>query len=133
MRINTLKGIFLILMLWCLPVGGATPLLTVDSLLNDYLRAPEQYYQLGQHIVDLCLGDDPLNDRQLRIDNSLPEDSANLLVFFAAERYYFIHSYFDKSLEYIGMGLLSGFTVVMMFINRRRIIADEKRNVKVNE
>lgn len=92
-------------MLWCLPVGGATPLLTVDSLLNDYLRAPEQYYQLGQHIVDLCLGDDPLNDRQLRIDNSLPEDSANLLVFFAAERYYFIHSYFDKSLEYIGRAL----------------------------
>ena len=33
-----------------------------------------------------------------------------------------------SSLEYIGMGLLSGITVVMMFINRRRIIADEKAN-----
>ena len=31
-----------------------------------------------------------------------------------------------KSLDYIGMGLLSGFTVVMMFINRKRIVADEK-------
>jgi len=34
-----------------------------------------------------------------------------------------------KSLDYIGMGLLSGFTVVMMFINRRRIVADEKQNM----
>ncbi|MBP3823568.1 MAG: PTS sugar transporter subunit IIC [Bacteroidaceae bacterium] len=34
------------------------------------------------------------------------------------------------SLEYIGMGLLSGFTVVMMFINRRRIIADEKASAQ---
>ena len=31
------------------------------------------------------------------------------------------------SLEYIGMGLLSGFTVVMMLINRRRILKDEKQ------
>ena len=31
-----------------------------------------------------------------------------------------------KSLDYIGMGLLAGFTLVMMFINRRHIVADEK-------
>ena len=31
-----------------------------------------------------------------------------------------------KSLEYVGMGILTSVTVVMMFINRRRIIADEK-------
>ena len=35
-----------------------------------------------------------------------------------------------KSLDYIGMGLLSGFTVVMMFINRRHIVADEKANAQ---
>ncbi|MBQ9357848.1 MAG: PTS sugar transporter subunit IIC [Prevotella sp.] len=30
-----------------------------------------------------------------------------------------------ESLEYIGMGLLSGVTVVMVFLNRRRIVAEE--------
>lgn len=33
-----------------------------------------------------------------------------------------------SSLEYVGMGLLSGVAVVMLFINRRRIVADEKVN-----
>jgi PTS system galactitol-specific IIC component len=33
-----------------------------------------------------------------------------------------------KYLEYFGMGLLGAITVIMMFINRRRIIADEKGN-----
>ena len=32
------------------------------------------------------------------------------------------------SLEYIGMGLLSGITAVMLFLNRRRIVAEEKAN-----
>jgi len=31
-----------------------------------------------------------------------------------------------KSLDYIGMGLLAGFTVVMMFINRKRIAYAEQ-------
>ena len=31
-----------------------------------------------------------------------------------------------KSLDYIGMGLLAGFTVVMMYVNRKRIVEDEK-------
>ena len=33
-----------------------------------------------------------------------------------------------KSLDYIGMGLLAGVTVVMMFINRKRIVEDEQRH-----
>ena len=32
---------------------------------------------------------------------------------------------------YIGMGLLAGFTVVMMFINRKRIVEDEKKNANI--
>ena len=35
------------------------------------------------------------------------------------------------SLEYIGMGLLSGITAVMVYFNRRRIVAEEK-NIKEN-
>ncbi len=31
-----------------------------------------------------------------------------------------------NNLEYVGMGLLSGITIVMVFINRRRIVAEEK-------
>jgi PTS system galactitol-specific IIC component len=31
-------------------------------------------------------------------------------------------------LKYIGMGLLSGITVVMVWINRRRIVAEEKNS-----
>ncbi|MCR4810498.1 MAG: PTS sugar transporter subunit IIC [Prevotella sp.] len=34
-----------------------------------------------------------------------------------------------NNLEYVGMGLLSGITVVMVWINRRRIVAEEKANI----
>jgi PTS system galactitol-specific IIC component len=33
-----------------------------------------------------------------------------------------------SSLEYVGMGILSLITIVMVFFNRRRIVAEEKNS-----
>jgi len=101
-----LRNILTILVFWCLSAEAATSLQTIDSLLTAYLRAPaEQKYVLGPQILDICLDDDVLADRQMHIDGSTPADSADLLVFFAAERFYYIHAYFQESVDFIEKAL----------------------------
>lgn len=94
------------LMLWSLSANAASSLQTVDSLLNSYqqMSGPNKF-TLGQHIIDLCLDGDQLTDHPLRIMINLPTDSADLLVYYAAERFYYNHSYFAECLDYIGRAL----------------------------
>lgn len=83
-----------------------TSLQTVDSLLSDYHQTSgHNKYALGQRIIDLCIDGDKLTDHSLHINNNQPTDSADLLVYFAAERFYYNHTYFAECLEYIGKAM----------------------------
>lgn len=99
-------SILVILISWNLSANAGSFLQTVDSLLNSYqqVSGPDKY-TLGQHIIDLCLDGDQLTDHPLHINSSLPTDSADLLVYYAAGRFYYSHSYFAECLEYIGRAL----------------------------
>lgn len=106
MKQFSLRSFPVMLILWSLSAIAGTSLQTVDSLLNGYHQASNPHkYVLGQHIIDFCLDGDKLTDHPLRINRSLPTDSANLLVYFAAERFYYNHTYFTECLEYIGKAL----------------------------
>ena len=78
----------------------------VDSLLKIYDQAEEpQRGTLARQLVEGCLADDPLSNEQLKVDDNLPLDSINLSVWYAAERYYFNHSYFAEAIELIDRAL----------------------------
>ena len=87
----------------------ATPEEMVDSLLAIYPKAAKsQRPVLARKIVDICLADDQLTEplRQ-RLGNgpasslgSLPKDTADFLVHFAADRFYISCGRFDDALRY---------------------------------
>jgi len=103
MKKISLRSLLIMQILWSLSANAGTSLQIVDSLLNSYHQASgHNKYALGQHIIDLCLDGDKLTNHPLRISSSLPTDSADLLVYFAVERFYYNHTYFAECLEYIG-------------------------------
>ena len=89
--------------------AGATPEEMVDSLLAIYPKAAKsQRPVLARKIVDVCLADDQLTEplRQ-RLGNgpasslgSLPKDTVNFLVHFAADRFYISCGRFDDALRH---------------------------------
>lgn len=106
MKQFSFHSFLVMLILWSLSATAGTTLQTVDSLLSGYQQASgPNKFKMGQHIIDLCLDGDKLTEYSLRIRTSLPTDSADLLVYFAVERFYYNHSYFAECLEYIGRAL----------------------------
>lgn len=89
--------------------AGATPEEMVDSLLAIYPKAAKsQRPVLARKIVDVCLADDQLTEplRQ-RLGNgpasslgSLPKDTVNFIVHFAADRFYISCGRFDDALRH---------------------------------
>ena len=77
----------------------------VDSLLKAYEQADEVLRtDIGRKLIDRCMADDPLTSSSLPMLNEhTPRDSADLVVWFAAERYYFNHSYFTEGIERSGL------------------------------
>jgi DNA-binding response OmpR family regulator/tetratricopeptide (TPR) repeat protein len=89
--------------------AGATPEEMVDSLLAIYLKAAKsQRPVLARKIVDVCLADDQLTEplRQRLGDGpasslgSLPKDTVNFLVHFAADRFYISCGRFEDALRH---------------------------------
>lgn len=87
----------------------ATPEEMVDSLLAIYPKAAKsQRPVLARKIVDVCLADDQLTEplRQRLGDGpasslgSLPKDTVNFLVHFAADRFYISCGRFEDALRY---------------------------------
>ena len=87
----------------------ATPEEMVDSLLAIYPKAAKsQRPVLARKIVDVCLADDQLTEplRQRLGDGpasslgSLPKDTVNFLVHFAADRFYISCGRFDDALRH---------------------------------
>ena len=72
----------------------------VDSLLAAYGDAKGQTrMELGRQIVDSCLTGDVLTDHVIELTSKTPRDTADLWVWYAAERYYFGNSYFSEAIE----------------------------------
>lgn len=63
---------------------------TVDSLLTVYHDSPYNEKDVSaRQIVDLCMKDEQLIDKPLHVEAGMAEDSMNLMVWFAAARYYY--------------------------------------------
>lgn len=79
----------------------------VDSLLKVFDESSRQHrFELATQLIECCRIDDPLSDeQQLSIDKSMPQDSIDLKVWFAAERYYYLHSYFNEAIALIDRAL----------------------------
>ena len=87
---------------------AANTIETVDSLLQAYTKAhPSEKGQLARQLIDFCLGDDQLTGALLTPDQLNPADGAatDLIVNFAAERFYYSNSYFAESLHHIDQAL----------------------------
>ena len=84
----------------------STPVGRVDSLLSEYDKARKAgKAALGREILSLCLADDQLFHLDRQPDRDMPPDTLNLLVWMAAERYYYNNSYFKESLSLIDKAL----------------------------
>ena len=85
---------------------STTPIHNVDSLLSVYEKAKKaDKATLGRQILSLCLADDQLFHIDRQPDKNMPLDTLNLLVWMAAERYYYNNSYFKESLSMIDKAL----------------------------
>ncbi len=79
----------------------------LDSLLAVYEKARgAQRTELARQLTASCLADDPLADvRRPDIGVATPRDTTDLLVWYAAERYYVSHSYFAEAIAIIDKAL----------------------------
>lgn len=66
---------------------------------------PHSKENVARTIVSLCLTDDMLADKKLSVKSGTPADSTTLLVYYAAERYYYTNAYFTESLALIEQAL----------------------------
>ena len=91
----------------CRVMADEPQLAKVDSLLKVFDESSrQQRFALATQLIECCRIDDPLSDeQQLSIDKSMPQDSIDLKVWFAAERYYYLHSYFNEAIALIDRAL----------------------------
>ncbi len=83
----------------------ATPIRTVDSLLTVYSSAKRNNRTaIGGKLIQLCMVKDNLISLHPKVAD-LPDDSLDFYVWFAAERFYYINSYFKESLSMIDKAL----------------------------
>ncbi len=86
--------------------AAQTPVDVADSLLNVYEKSSKkEKVQVARQIILLNAGDDNLIHLNQTIDNNMPNDSLDFLVWLAAERFYYNKSYFKESLGYIDKSL----------------------------
>lgn len=96
---------FLLLLTACsLPATATVRPETVDSLLKAYTDTPN-HQQIARQILDCCLEGDLLTEKPLRITSGMAADSIDLMVYYAAVRYYYNNAYFKEGLEYVERAL----------------------------
>ncbi len=78
----------------------------LDSLLTAYQQSQgEQRLALGRSIIATGEGHDDLISIPLTVSTTMPRDSVDFMVYFAAERFYYLNSYFEESLALIDRAL----------------------------
>ena len=90
----------------CLTTSAADDIDRLDSLLAAYDNAGGQKrLALGRDIIALSTQQEELVSTPLSIGDTMPRDSVDFIVWFAAERFYYANSYFEESLDYIDRAL----------------------------
>ncbi|MBQ7510851.1 MAG: hypothetical protein IJT53_08120 [Prevotella sp.] len=87
------------------PATAAVQPETVDSLLKVYHTTNNNKNVVARHILDVCLEGDLLTEKPLRITPGMAADSIDLLVYYAAVRYYYNNAYFKEGLDYVERAL----------------------------
>ena len=78
----------------------------LDSLLTAYEKSDvHQRTAIARDVIAMSQEQDDLADSPLTLSDGMPRDSVDLLVWFAAERFYYCNSYFEESLTYIDRAL----------------------------
>ena len=78
----------------------------IDSLLAVYEKMPGRKKQtLAPEIIQKCLANDEIVNTLPAVKPGMPADSIDLLVWFAADRFYYNNSYFSEALTYINRAL----------------------------
>ena len=78
----------------------------LDSLLTAYEKSDvHQRTAIARDVIAMSQEQDDLADSPLTLSDGMPRDSVDLLVWFAAERFYYCNSYFEESLAYIDRAL----------------------------
>lgn len=89
-----------------LAAGAADGISRLNSLLSVYQQADgQQRLDAGRAVISLQAGQDELVSQPLSLSERMPSDSVDFLVWFAAERFYFVNSYFEECLAYIDRAL----------------------------
>lgn len=107
--IGKTKGVFFtfyLLLTFCLSSSAASQIETADSLLHVYHRAlTVNKREVAQQLIDFCLADERLTPKGILLTPSMPADSVDFLVNYAAERFYYYKAYFAECLQHINTAL----------------------------
>lgn len=80
---------------------GGNELHLVDSLLNAYEQGSHtQKTDVGRQLIELYERYDAFLDGAPQLAATMPEDSVNLLVYYATDRFYVINAYYKEALDY---------------------------------
>ena len=78
----------------------AKELQAVDSLLNIYEQSPRaKKAEVGRQLIEIYTHYDAFLDEAPKL-SATPEDSLNLLLYYATNRFYIINAYFKEALHY---------------------------------
>ena len=78
----------------------------LDSLLAVYEKGDvRQRMAVAREVVAMSQEQDELMAKPLTLSDGMPADSLNFIVYYAAERFYYLNSYFKESLDLIDRAL----------------------------
>ena len=73
----------------------------VDSLLNTYAQSPRaKKAEIGRQLIEIYTHYDAFLDEAPKLSATMAEDSLDLLVYFATDRFYVINAYYKEALDY---------------------------------
>lgn len=89
---------------WATPSAGAeqpSAFEPTDSLLQRYAQADrDEKPALGRKLIDIFDSSDAFLDDKPQLQTRMPEDSIDLVVYYAANRFYVINAYYTEALSY---------------------------------
>lgn len=73
----------------------------VDSLLNIYAQSPHaKKAEIGRQLIEIYTHYDAFLDEAPKLSATMPEDSLDLLIYYATDRFYVINAYYKEALDY---------------------------------
>ena len=73
----------------------------VDSLLNTYAQSPHaKKAEIGRQLIEIYTHYDAFLDEAPKLSATMAEDSLDLLIYYATDRFYVINAYYKEALDY---------------------------------